>query len=80
MADIDGSEDDDALSGTNQSDTIMGNGGDDRISSGNGDDVVWTKRVMSMSPDSATLEGGYTHVLNGDVLNIENRYRAKRRE
>ncbi|MGC6567865.1 MAG: PVC-type heme-binding CxxCH protein [Akkermansiaceae bacterium] len=45
----------------------------------NGDDVVWTKRVQSVTPNSATLEGGYTHVLKGEVLNIEDRYKAKRK-
>lgn len=44
----------------------------------NGDEVVWIKRVQSMTANSATLEGGYTHVLKGGTLQIEGRYQAKR--
>jgi hypothetical protein len=45
----------------------------------NGDEVVWTKRAVKATPDSVTLEGGYTHVLKGDVLHIEGRYQANRK-
>ena len=45
----------------------------------NGNEEVWMKRVRSATKDSATLEGGYTHVLKGDVLHIEGRYQAKRK-
>ncbi|MDB4382819.1 DUF1080 domain-containing protein, partial [Akkermansiaceae bacterium] len=44
----------------------------------NGDEVVWIKRVQSATANSATLEGGYTHVLKGGTLQIEGRYQAKR--
>jgi len=45
----------------------------------NGSDEVWVKRVVRMTKNSATLEGGYHHELKGDVLNIEGRYQAKRK-
>lgn len=45
----------------------------------NGDEVIWTKRVRAKTANSVTLEGGYTHVLKGDVLHIEGRYQAKRK-
>ena len=44
----------------------------------NGDEVIWTKGVVRMTKDSATLEGGYHHVLKGETLHIEGRYQAKR--
>ncbi len=44
----------------------------------NGNDVIWTKDVIASSPESVTLEGGYQHKLDGKVLEIEGRYRAKR--
>jgi len=45
----------------------------------NGDEVVWTKRAVKATPDSVTLEGGYGHVLKGDILHIEGRYQANRK-
>ena len=45
----------------------------------NGDEVVWTKRAVKATPESVTLEGGYAHVLKGDVLHIEGRYQANRK-
>ena len=45
----------------------------------NGKDVIWTKKAASSTKNSVTLEGGYTHVLNGDTLNIEGRYKATRK-
>ncbi|MGD1978677.1 MAG: DUF1080 domain-containing protein [Akkermansiaceae bacterium] len=46
----------------------------------NGKEIIWTKRVRSATAMSATLEGGYTHQLKGDVLHIEGRYQAKRKK
>ena len=45
----------------------------------NGDEVIWTKRARAKAANSITLEGGYTHVLKGEVLHIEGRYQAKRK-
>jgi putative membrane-bound dehydrogenase-like protein len=45
----------------------------------NGEEVIWTKRVISKTANSVTLEGGYGHVLKGEVLHIEGRYQAKRK-
>ena len=45
----------------------------------NGNDEVWTKRVVRMTKNTATLEGGYHHELKGDVLHIEGRYQAKKK-
>lgn len=45
----------------------------------NGNEEIWTKRVVRSTKTSATLEGGYTHVLKGEVLHIEDRYQAKRK-
>ena len=44
-----------------------------------GDEIVWTKKAVSKTPDSVTLEGGYQHILKGDTLHIEGRYEAQRR-
>ena len=46
----------------------------------NGDEVIWTKRVISKTANSATLEGGYGHALKGETLYIEGRYQAKRKK
>ena len=45
----------------------------------NGNEVIWTKRVVSVTANSATLQGGYHHLLKGDTLHIEGRYQAKRK-
>jgi putative membrane-bound dehydrogenase-like protein len=45
----------------------------------NGNEVVWTKRVRTVTKDSAILEGGYTHFLKGAILHIEGRYQAVRK-
>ena len=45
----------------------------------NGDHVVWKRRCISKTADGFVLEGNLTHKLEGDVLNIENRYRARRK-
>ena len=45
----------------------------------NGEEVIWTKRAQAATPNSVTLEGGYQHVLKGDVLHVEGRYQAKRK-
>ena len=45
----------------------------------NRDQVVWIKRVQGATKDSAILEGGYTHVLKGETLHIEDRYQAVRK-
>ena len=44
-----------------------------------GEQTVWVKNVRSITQDSATLEGGYTHVLKGETLHIEGRYHAKKK-
>lgn len=44
----------------------------------NGNEVIWTKRVIAATANSATLEGGYEHVLKGEVLHIEGRYEARK--
>jgi 3-keto-disaccharide hydrolase len=46
----------------------------------NGKDVVWTKKCVAKTPTSVTLEGGYQHHLEGEVLKIEGRYEARRRK
>ncbi|NNM28421.1 MAG: hypothetical protein HKO57_02805, partial [Akkermansiaceae bacterium] len=45
----------------------------------NGDKELWTKKCVAKTPTTVTLEGGYEHILDGDVLKIEARYEAKRR-
>jgi hypothetical protein len=45
----------------------------------NGGEVIWTKRAQAATPNSVILEGGYQHVLKGDVLHGEGRYQAKRK-
>ncbi|MFT6499596.1 MAG: hypothetical protein ACJAT6_001733, partial [Akkermansiaceae bacterium] len=45
----------------------------------NGGEVIWTKRAQAATPNSVILEGGYQHVLKGDVLHVEGRYQAKRK-
>ena len=44
----------------------------------NGDEIIWTKPVTEVSPTSATVEGRYRHVLEGDVLKVEGKYEARR--
>ncbi len=44
-----------------------------------GEDVIWKRRCTSKANDSLIFEGGLTHQLEGDILNIENRYRARRK-
>ncbi|MDF1737858.1 MAG: DUF1080 domain-containing protein [Verrucomicrobiales bacterium] len=44
----------------------------------NGDEVIWEKPVTEVTPTSATVEGKYTHVLDGDVLKVEGKYEALR--
>ena len=44
-----------------------------------GDEVIWKRRCISKTADGFVLEGNLGHQLEGDVLNIENRYRARRR-
>ena len=46
----------------------------------NGKEVIWTKKCVSKTDDTITLEGGYEHKLDGDTLKIEGRYEAKRRK
>lgn len=46
----------------------------------NGKDVVWTKKCVAKTPTSVTLEGGYQHKLEGEVLKIEGRYEAQRQK
>ena len=43
-----------------------------------GDEVIWKRRCISKTKDSVVAEGNLGHKLEGDVLNIEGRYRAKR--
>lgn len=43
-----------------------------------GENVVWKRRCISKSADGFVLEGNLNHVLKGDVLEIEGRYKAKR--
>jgi hypothetical protein len=45
----------------------------------NGSNVIWTKHSVAATPDSITIEGGYSHQLKGDTLHIESRYQAKRK-
>ena len=51
---------------------------DGRVVLRNGDEVIWTKRAVSVTAKSVTVEGGYGHELKGEVLNIEGRYQARR--
>ena len=44
-----------------------------------GENVVWKRRCISKTKEGFVLEGNLRHQLNGDVLNIENRYKAKRK-
>ena len=44
-----------------------------------GDEVVWKRRCTSKGENSLMFEGELSHQLEGDVLNIEGRYRARRR-
>jgi len=44
-----------------------------------GDNVIWKRRCISKTKDSLVLEGNLSHKLEGDELNIEGRYRAKRK-
>lgn len=53
--------------------------GDGKCVLKNGDEVIWVKQAIKKSANSVTLEGGYTHILDGDVLKIEGRYEAKRK-
>lgn len=46
----------------------------------NGEDVIWKRACIAKTADSVTLEGDLTHVLQGDVLKIENQYEAKQTE
>ena len=43
-----------------------------------GEEVIWKRRCISMTENGIVLEGNLTHVIDGDELNIENRYRARR--
>ena len=45
----------------------------------NGKEVVWKRRCISKGKDLLVLEGNLTHKLEGDTLNIENRYKATRK-
>ena len=44
----------------------------------NGDEIIWKRACISKREDTLVFEGGLTHTLEGDVLHIEGRYRAKR--
>ena len=44
-----------------------------------GKNIQWKRRCISKTKDGFVLEGNLTHQLKGDVLNIENRYKAKRK-
>ncbi len=46
----------------------------------NGESEMWTKKCVSKTTTTVTLEGGYNHVLDGDVLKIEAKYTAKRKD
>jgi hypothetical protein len=46
----------------------------------NGADIIWTRRCTAKTENGLTLEGNLTHVLKGEVLNIENRYKATRKK
>lgn len=41
----------------------------------NGKEVIWTKKTIKQTPTSIIIVGGYQH-----TLNIEGRYKAKRRK
>ena len=41
--------------------------------------VAWKRRCISKTKSGFVLEGNLSHQLEGDVLNIENRYKAKRK-
>jgi len=45
----------------------------------NGNVVIWEKPVTEVTPKSATVEGKYSHVLDGDVLMVEDKYEARRK-
>ena len=44
-----------------------------------GNNIQWKRRCISKTKSGFVLEGNLTHQLKGDVLNIENRYKAKRK-
>lgn len=44
-----------------------------------GDEVIWTRRCVSKTAERLTLEENLGHKLEGDVLNIESRYKARRK-
>jgi putative heme-binding domain-containing protein len=44
-----------------------------------GNNIQWKRRCISKTKDGFVLEGNLTHQLKGDMLNIENRYKAKRK-
>ena len=44
-----------------------------------GDEVFWKRRCISKTTDSLTLEGNLGHKLEGGVLNIEGRYKVRRK-
>jgi hypothetical protein len=44
-----------------------------------GNNIQWKRRCISKTKDGFVLEGNLSHQLEGDVLNIENRYKAKRK-
>ena len=46
----------------------------------NGADIIWTRKCTAKTKNGLTLEGNLTHVLKGEVLNIENRYKATRKK
>ena len=43
-----------------------------------GDEEIWTRRCVSKTAERLTLEGNLAHKLEGDVLNIEGRNKARR--
>lgn len=43
-----------------------------------GEEIIWKRRCTSKSEDSLVFEGELSHQLEGDALNIEGRYRARR--
>jgi hypothetical protein len=44
-----------------------------------GNNIQWKRRCISKTKDGFVLEGNLSHQLVGEVLNIENRYKAKRK-
>ena len=45
-----------------------------------GDDVIWKRKCTAKTANGLTLEGNLTHVLKGEILHIENRYKATKKK